>query len=68
MRLTTLHQVVIGGAAVGAGLVCLYAALQARSGRGATWGVLAAAAASTAVGLILYLRRFRRTHRGPPPG
>jgi len=63
MRLTTLHQVVISGAALGAALLCLYAGLLARSGRGSTWGLLAAAAAATAAGLLLYLRRFRRTHR-----
>lgn len=66
MRLSTLHQVVISGAAIGAALVCLYAGMLARTGRGGTWGLLAAAAAATAVGLILYLRRFRRTHRPGP--
>jgi hypothetical protein len=64
LRLSTLHQIVIGGAVVGAGLVSLYAALLARAGRGTVWGLLAAAAASCAIALALYLRHFRRTHRG----
>jgi uncharacterized integral membrane protein len=63
VRLSTIHQIVIGGAAVGAGLVCLYAAMQARAGRGSSWGLLAVAAGVCAVGLALYLRAFRRTHR-----
>ncbi|MGO9831916.1 MAG: hypothetical protein ACLPJH_17415 [Myxococcaceae bacterium] len=69
MRLSTIHQIVIGGAAVGAALVCLYAALLAMAGHGASWGVLAVAAGSCTVLLTLYLRRFRATHRAqqPPP-
>ncbi|MGO8968429.1 MAG: hypothetical protein ACLQDQ_02555 [Myxococcaceae bacterium] len=72
MRLSTIHQIVIGGATVGAALVCLYAALLALGGHGASWGLLAAAAGVCAVLLGLYLRRFRATHRAggpkqPPP-
>jgi hypothetical protein len=63
VRLTTIHQVVISGAAVGAGLVCLYATLLARAGEGSSWGLLAAAAGCCAVLLALYLCHFRRTHR-----
>ncbi len=66
MRLSTIHQIVIGGAAVGAGLVCLYATAVARAGQGATWWLLAAAAGGCAALLALYLRRFRRTHRARP--
>jgi len=63
LRLSTIHQIVIGGAAVGAGLVCLYAALQAAAGRGSSWGLLAVAGGACAVGLAFYLRSFRRSHR-----
>ncbi len=63
MRLSTVHQIVIGGAAVGAALVCLYAALLASESRGASWGMLAVVAAVCAVLLGLYLRRFRQRLR-----
>jgi membrane protein implicated in regulation of membrane protease activity len=55
---------------VGASLVCLYAAQLAAAGRSPSWWLLAAAAAATALLLVLYLRRFRQTHRTPsgPPG
>jgi uncharacterized membrane protein (UPF0136 family) len=67
VRLSTIHQIVISGAAVGAGLVCLYATLLARAGKGSTWGLLAAVAGCCAVLLALYLRHFRRTHRAATP-
>jgi hypothetical protein len=68
LRLSTIHQVVIGGAAVGAALVCLSAIVLARAGRGGSWGLLAAAAGLCALLLALYLGHFRRTHRAPGPG
>jgi inner membrane protein involved in colicin E2 resistance len=68
LRLSTIHQIVIGGAAVGAALVCLYSALLAGQGHGTSWGLLSAASGGCAVLLGLYLRRFRRTHRAPGPG
>jgi hypothetical protein len=63
VRLSTVHQIVIGGAAVGAALVCLYSALLASQGRGASWGLLAVAGAACAVMVGLYLRRFRQALR-----
>jgi hypothetical protein len=66
VRLSTIHQFVIGGAATGAGLVCLYAAVLARAGRGSSWALLSVAAGGCGLALAFYLRRFRHTH--PPPG
>jgi hypothetical protein len=66
LQLSAIHQVVIGGAAVGATLVALYALLAAPKGAGATWDLLAGAAACCAVALAAYLRRFRRTHGADP--
>jgi len=63
VRLATVHQLVIGAAATGAGLVCLYAATLARGRPGSSWGLLAVAAAACALTLGAYLLRFRRTHR-----
>lgn len=63
MRLATVHQFVIGGAAVGAGLVCLYAASLARGHSGSSWSLLAGVSAACSLTLGLYLLRFRRTHR-----
>jgi hypothetical protein len=62
VRLSTIHQIVIGGATVGAGLVCVYATVLAQAGRDSSWWLLAATAGCCAVLLGLYLRRFRRTH------
>jgi hypothetical protein len=63
VRLSTIHQLVVGGAAVGAALLCLYATSLAWAGRGSSWIALAVASALSSVVLALYVRRFHRTHR-----